>query len=539
MLALLSPRWRGQQQQQSPAFHSLLASPPPRKRAPKKQPSRLRALLWARLRLGRASLSFLAGVACAVALLGAPRAHPPANLAASCALRADLFQHALFAQAEALRAWRAAAAPCATQLALGLSAAALEVAALPWELWAAIAGASGLLLALRTTWRLVVRVALRVNAVVAVASAAATRRYSYALDAVTARSRAAAALLPHLAVLGTSLLLLRLAPALASLPALCCGVFALPALASLAALRDARSSDATAARPARRWLTYWAAVAPLLFALEVTPMLPRALLASQPGRAACALLLAWLLAPPCRGAELVTRLLTPRLAFLGRRLVREEGPRAARARAALDLVAGSALHALRVPPYAIHALYSGARHVTPLLLACTACILTPPFLARLAAAVASLLAPAASSLAALAAPDAPSAPAYERGWLTFWAVCGACAALAVPAEPLLAWLPLRAHLRLIFALWLQLGGGAPRLASWAAKGALAVVTAARVSQPAGQPGEAVTPAPNGNQADGNVYPAVGLSGRIRRRRRHAAAAGSSPVGSQDEDSDDK
>jgi hypothetical protein len=62
----------------------------------------------------------------------------------------------------------------------------------------------------------------------------------------------------------------------------------------------------------------------------------------------------------------------------------------------------------------------------------------------------------------------PPAPAFERGWLTYWAVYGGAAAAAL-AAPGLGALPLAQHARLLAVLWLQLLGGAPRVSAAAAE----------------------------------------------------------------------
>jgi hypothetical protein len=562
MRALLSPRGllsprRGRAEPPpppSPAFLGLLASPLPaarRARAaarasapppPARRPWRSLGLLR---RLLLSSTPFLLGVLLSALLFAS--APPPGALRDG----DDGLRAALAATRDALALWRVVLAPGVAQVArsgfdFALHAAA-AAAAVPLETYAVAAAALAACSAALVAWRALSRALAAANAVV-------SRRYTVLHSALQRRSRAAAALLPHAATVGATAAALSLAPpalshAALSVPSLCCMTLALPALASLLALRAPLSSRAEAPpalRPARRWLAYWAALSPALL-LADAPLLP-ALAARLPGaHAAWAVALVWLLAPPTRGADMLAAALAPRLAPLGNRAATaRHGPRAQAAAAALRTAAA----ALRVPAGVVHAAEAALRSATPLLLATAVGLVTPGALTRYAAAVAGVLCPAASSLAAMSAQ--PPAPAFERGWLTYWSVYGAAAAAAL-AAPGLGALPLAQHGRLLAVLWLQLLGGAPRVAAAAAETLAFALTSLRVAgtrlTPAPellQAADAEPPRPQGDAAEAEAFalrrasepddvdvvgarraavsPEPGASGGARRRSRKQASA---------------
>ena len=560
MRALLSPRGllsprRGRAEPPappSPAFLGLLASPLPaarRARAAARASAPLPAARspWRSLRLLRrlllSSTPFLLGVLLS-ALLFATAPPPGALREGDDGLRA-----ALAATRDALALWRVVLAPTAAAVAKrGLDftlQAAAAAAAVPLETYLTAAAALAACSAALVAWRALSRALSAANAVV-------SRRYAVLHSALQRRSRAAAALLPHAATVGATASALALAPpavshAALSTPVLCAATLALPALASLLALRaplSARAEAPPALRPARRWLAYWAALSPALLLWDA-PLLP-ALAARLPGaQAAWAVALVWLLAPPTRGADVLAAALAPRLAPLGNRAATaRRGPRAQAAAAALRTAAA----ALRVPAGVTHAAEAALRSATPLLLATAVGLVTPGALTRYAAALAGVLCPAASSLAAMSAQ--PPAPAFERGWLTYWSVYGAAAA-AAHAAPGLGALPLAQHARLAAVLWLQLLGGAPRVAAAAAETLAFALASLRVAgtrlTPATEPAsaDAEPPRAEGGAAEAEAFalrrtdtdddatgarraaaasPEPGASGGARRRSRKQASA---------------
>jgi hypothetical protein len=491
----------------SPAFLGLLASPPPRPQrrggaaagAPTPQRAALRVLRRV-ARVPRGVLPFLAGVLLATLLFatapppdatvaggrgntschavgGAPGDAPPGCEPSD----SDALRAALAATRGALGLWRVALAPAAGAAAHAALLLALRAAraarAVPPVAYAAACLALVALAAALAAWRALSLAAASVARAASrrtdAAHAAFSRRYAALHAALARRSRAAAVALPHVAVLGGTAAALAAAPqtlsaAALSPAALLAATLALPLAASLAALRASREHTAATppdARPARRWLAYWCALAPFLVAAEAPLVSTLASAAPPAARAAWLAALAWALAPATRGAERAAAALAPRLAPLGVRVA--AAPRASRAAALVALLPGVAA-TLRIPPGVVTAAAAVLRNATPALLLSGVFFVTPGALTRYGALLAGVLCPAASSLAALRA--APAAPAYERGWLLYWIVyvSALCVAATPPAAAALRWLPLAQHARLAAVLWLQLFGGAARAAHAAA-----------------------------------------------------------------------